>query len=237
MAGRDCASAPVERRPSRDLRTVHCSLHCLVRATAARMPRLEAILGEGPRLSEQERRYRERSLWLDQHPEPLTPRASLPVDASCDVAIVGAGFTGLWTAYYLKRLQPDLRVVVLEREIAGFGPSGRNGGWASAGIAGSPAVYARRHGRDSVLRGTRETQRGVDEIGRVAREERIDCGYVKSGIVALATTKPQQQRLETFVRGQHAWGLKDEDVRLLSPREAGELVRAAGVLAASFSPH
>src|ERR671936_1293035 len=114
-----------------------------------------------------EPRYRERSLWLDQLPEPLAPRASLPGDRDCDVAIVGAGFTGLWTAYYLKRAQPDLRVVVLEREIAGFGPAGRNGGWVSAGIAGSWRVYAERSGADGVLRATRETHRAVDEIGAV----------------------------------------------------------------------
>ena len=78
-----------------------------------------------------ETRYRARSLWLDGIEGPLDARPSLPGDADYDVAIVGAGFTGLWSAYYLKQLQPDLRVVVLEREIAGYGPSGRNGGWAS----------------------------------------------------------------------------------------------------------
>ena len=84
-----------------------------------------------------EERYRARSLWLDGLAEPLTPRPALAGDRDCDVAIVGAGFTGLWAAYSLASLQPDLRIVVVEREIAGFGPSGRNGGWASAGLAGS----------------------------------------------------------------------------------------------------
>src|SRR4051794_18729260 len=110
-----------------------------------------------------ELRYRERSLWLEGIPGPLTPRPALPGDAAYDVAIVGAGFTGLWAAYYLKRLAPDLRIAVLEREIAGFGPSGRNGGWASARIAGSWSVYARRHGSAAVLRAERETYRAVDE--------------------------------------------------------------------------
>src|SRR5690348_4884296 len=118
-----------------------------------------------PTTDELEARYRARSLWLDQLGEPLIPRASLPGDLDCDAAIVGAGFTGLWSAYYLKRAQPDLRVVVLEAEIAGYGPSGRNGGWASSGIAGSPKVYERRGGSDGVVRATRETVRAVDEIG------------------------------------------------------------------------
>src|SRR3712207_4436093 len=91
-----------------------------------------------------ESRFRARSLWLDGLPGSLAPRPALSGDTSCDVVVVGAGFTGLWTAYYLKRHAPRLDVVVLEREIAGFGPSGRNGGWVSAGIAGSPRAYARR---------------------------------------------------------------------------------------------
>src|SRR5712692_2379685 len=125
-------------------------------------------------------RYRACSLWLDGVSGSLAPRASLAGDTSCDVAVVGAGFTGLWTAYYLKRRQPDLRVVVLEREIAGFGPSGRNGGWVSAGIAGSWRVYAARKGSDAVLRATRETYRTVDEIGEAARRDGIDCAFVKA---------------------------------------------------------
>src|SRR5438132_4434816 len=114
-----------------------------------------------------EARYRARSLWLAMLDEPLVPRHPLPGDAECDVAIVGAGFTGLWSAYYLKRTQPDLRITVVEREIAGYGPSGRNGGWVSSGIAGSPALYRRQRGGDAVRRALRETYAAVDEIGDV----------------------------------------------------------------------
>src|SRR5207248_11442856 len=126
-------------------------------------------------------RYRARSLWLDGLPQPLTPRPALETSAECDVAIVGAGFTGLWTAYYLARRRPELRVTVVEREIAGYGPSGRNGGWVSSGISGSASVYRRRHGQDAVFRAERETEATVDEIGEVAAREGIDCGYRKAG--------------------------------------------------------
>src|SRR5579862_2961216 len=132
-----------------------------------------------------EHRYRARSLWLDQVSGPLTPRPSLAGDLSCDVAIVGAGFTGLWTAYYLKGHQPDARVVVLEREIAGFGPAGRNGGWVSARIAGSWGVYAKGRGSDAVRRAEHETYRTVDEIGRVVERERIDCAFKKDGTLGV----------------------------------------------------
>src|SRR5215470_7995713 len=124
-----------------------------------------------------EARYRARSLWLDGIEGPLDPRPPLAESAECDVAIVGAGFTGLWAAYYLKRHQPDLRVVVVEREIAGYGPSGRNGGWVSSGTSGSAAVYRKRGGMDAVRRAERETEHTVDEIGRVAAAEGIECGF------------------------------------------------------------
>ena len=187
-------------------------------------------------VAELEERYRARSLWLDQLSEPLIPRASLPGDIDCDAAIVGAGFTGLWSAYYLKRAQPDLRVVVLEAEIAGYGPSGRNGGWASSGIAGSPRVYERRSGHDGVVRGTRETMRTVDEIGEVAVREQIDCGYVKAGMLTIATSAVQEQRLRESVSGLRAGGMTDEDVRVLTPDQVVELAEVSQLRAASFSP-
>src|SRR5688572_26053001 len=122
-----------------------------------------------------------RSLWLDGVVLDLTPRERLSGDHTCDVAIVGAGFGGLWTAYYLKKADPSLRVTVVEAEIAGFGAAGRNGGFVSSGIAGSGARYARRSGWDSVRRAEREVLHGIDEIGRVVSVEDIDCGYNKAG--------------------------------------------------------
>ncbi|MGI9149584.1 MAG: NAD(P)/FAD-dependent oxidoreductase, partial [Chloroflexota bacterium] len=154
----------------------------------------------------------------------------------CDVAIVGAGFTGLWTAYYLKRHSPDARVIVLEREVAGYGPSGRDGGWVSSGIAGSAQVYARRSGMDAVL-ATQETYRTVDEIGSVVVRKGIACGFVKAGALTVATTEPQRQRLITGIRTARRLGLDESDVRLLQPREASDYVRGTGSLAASFTPH
>ncbi|MCW3064386.1 MAG: FAD-dependent oxidoreductase, partial [Solirubrobacterales bacterium] len=69
------------------------------------------------------------SFWLSQVDPAPSPREPLPGPVEADVCIVGAGFTGLWTAYELRRADPSLRVVVLEAETAGFGASGRNGGW------------------------------------------------------------------------------------------------------------
>src|SRR5690606_27154092 len=76
------------------------------------------------------------SLWMDQLHEPLEPRPALGAELQADVAIIGAGYTGLWTAYYLKRQAPQLRIVILEAETAGFGASGRNGGWLMGNLLG-----------------------------------------------------------------------------------------------------
>ena len=188
-------------------------------------------------MSSPETRYRSRSLWLDGHPGSLEPRAALAADASCDVAIVGGGFTGLWTAYYLATLQPDLRIVVLEREIAGFAASGRNGGWVSGFVAGDPAVYARAHGADALLRAERETFSAVSEVGRVAQLEQIDCGFAHEGSLSIAFSGPQLERLQASVASKHGHGLGPEDVRMLDPGELARLVRVPGARGAAFSPH
>jgi glycine/D-amino acid oxidase-like deaminating enzyme len=174
--------------------------------------------------------YRTRSLWLDQLTEPLVPRAQLDGEQNCDVAIVGAGFTGLWAAYYLKTLQPDLRVVVLEREIAGFGPSGRNGGWASGGIAGSASAYG--IGSEELRRAVRLTHESVVEVGRIAERERIDCGFVRAGALTLATSTPQWRRLR-----EDAASSGDDDARLLSAAETAQMVQARGLRGGFYTPH
>ena len=84
-------------------------------------------------------RYRGRSLWLDGALAEAVPRPALDGDHEVDVAIAGAGFTGLWTAYALSQLDPALRIAIVEAETVGYGASGRNGGFVSAGIAGEAA--------------------------------------------------------------------------------------------------
>jgi glycine/D-amino acid oxidase-like deaminating enzyme len=169
--------------------------------------------------------------------EPLSPRAPLGADLQCDVAIVGAGFTGLWAAYYICRAQPDARIVVLEAEIAGFGASGRNGGWAAAGIAGSASVYARRSGAQSVARAAAATCEAVDEVGRVAREEGIECGFLKAGALRVATTAPQEQRLLALARAREDRMQAPYEYQLLTRAEAEDLVRVNGIRAALHAPH
>ncbi len=180
---------------------------------------------------------RRRSLWLSTFPGRLDPRPALEHDMDVDVAIVGAGFTGLWTAYYLALLDPSLRIAVVERDIAGFGASGRNGGWASAFIAGSAGVYAGRSDTAAVLRAERETIASIDEMARVCVDESIDCGFAHGGTLTVATSEPQRARLQAGVAAKHARGITDADLRLLDARASDDHARVAGTIAASYSPH
>jgi glycine/D-amino acid oxidase-like deaminating enzyme len=182
--------------------------------------------------------YRSRSLWLDGlEGDPLVPRPALPGALDVDVAVVGAGYTGLWTAYYLRRADPGLRVAVLEREVAGFGASGRNGGWCSAFVPMDRERLARRAGRGAVIALQQEMFDTVDEVGRVADREGIDCHYVKGGALQLATSPVQLARLEAGVQHSRPWGVGEGDQWLLSRAETERRVRAAGLVGAAFTPH
>ncbi len=174
--------------------------------------------------------------WRSLGGEP-TPRAPLAGDEEADVAIVGAGFTGLWSAYYLKRAQPALRIVVLEREVAGFGASGRNGGWVSGFFSGRPAVYERRGGPGGYAALQRAMLETVDEVGRVIDERQIDADFVKGGHIAIALNRAQALRQREEVEHAREHGLEEEDLRELSDGELDERIRIAGAHSASFSPH
>ena len=187
--------------------------------------------------NESDRNYRRRSLWLDMLDEPLVPRSALHGDAHVDVAIVGAGLTGLWTAYSLVTARPELKVMIVERDIAGFGASGRNGGWVSAGIAGSPGRYAKRHGRDAVVRGTRVTNEAVDEVARVVAAEGIDCGFRKEGTLTVATSAPQQARVKSALASMGPSGTANADDVELSADGVAAHARVAGALGGWFTPH
>lgn len=176
------------------------------------------------------------SFWYRQAGLP-SPRPPLPGPREYDVCVVGGGFTGLWTAYYLKRARPSLRVAVLEREFAGFGASGRNGGWLTAELAGSPARYARTHGREAVVAQQRAMFDSVDEVIRVASAENIEADIVKSGVLNVARNLAQRRRLRDEVLHAREWGFAEADLRLLGPEERESRLRIAGALDATYSPH
>src|SRR5499427_549893 len=143
--------------------------------------------------------YRPVSFWLDTVPGSLAPGEVLPGDLTVDVAIAGAGLTGLWTAYYLATAQPGVRVAVCEAQIAGFGASGRNGGWCSALFPASLPKLERMAGRESAIAMYRAMQQTVDEVGKVAAEEGIDCHWAKGGTIEFARSEAQLVRAKEEV--------------------------------------
>jgi glycine/D-amino acid oxidase-like deaminating enzyme len=178
------------------------------------------------------------SLWHATLPaEERSPRSALGGDVDADVAIVGGGYTGLWTAYALKQADPSLRVVICERETVGFGASGRNGGWCSALFAGSRATTARRHGRDAVVAMQRAMFATLDEIERVVAAEEIDCDWARGGTIQVATIPPHVARLREELEDHRAWGFGDDDYRELAPPEVSDLINCRPNLGGLFTPH
>lgn len=175
--------------------------------------------------------------WQTELGPPLRRRA-LAGDLDVDVAIVGAGYTGLWTAYYLLLADPALRVALLEAEHVGFGASGRNGGWLSGTATGDRERYAKAGGRDGAIRLERAAIETLDEVVRVCEAEQIDADLVRGGTLHVAQNPAQLVRLRDEVAHEREWGgLGEDDLRLLEPDELRQRVRVEGALGASYTPH
>ncbi|MFF2124920.1 NAD(P)/FAD-dependent oxidoreductase [Streptomyces olivochromogenes] len=173
------------------------------------------------------------SFWYadDGLPEPREP---LSGDATADVVIVGGGYTGLWTAYYLKKAAPFLRVTVLEQKFCGYGASGRNGGWLYNGIAGRDR-YAKLHGQEAAVRLQKAMNETVDEVVRVAAEEGIEADVHQGGVLEVAYTPAQLARLKAFHEHELSYGEKDRE--LYGARETVERVRVADAVGSTWTPH
>jgi glycine/D-amino acid oxidase-like deaminating enzyme len=144
----------------------------------------------------------------------------------------------LWTAYYLARADPSLHVVVLEASFAGFGASGRNGGWVTAALPGSRATYAEGPQGKTGVRALEQALRDtVDEVARVGKDEGIDAGLVKGGTLAVATSRAQDARLRQRLDRDRAWGDGADVVSYLDSEELSGRLRVAGALGALYSPH
>lgn len=188
--------------------------------------------GDEPRYDRRmdEAALRSRSLWLDQIEAPIVARPALAGDADVDVAIVGAGYTGLWTAHSLLVADPSLRVMVVEREMVGFGASGRNGGWCVGELAGGLGGAVAAAGHDAGIRMTRAIIDTVDEIGRVVATEGIDCGFVHGGVIRLARTVAQVVRQRAEVDEYHHHGFGDEVMHVLDADSAMRHLRSTNVV-------
>src|SRR3989442_10026235 len=175
------------------------------------------------------------SFWLESCGDDLTPRPGLDGSTDVDVAILGGGYTGLWTAYYLLKSQPALRVAIVEANIAGFGRSGRNGGWCSSKLNIGLDAVAGRYGREKALALQRALYDTVDEIGRVCAAERIDAGFAKVGALLVARFPYQVELMREYAGMFDRFGLGDQQ-RILDAAETDRRVRVRGALGAWFCP-
>ncbi len=153
------------------------------------------------------------------------------------MVVVGAGLTGLWSAYYLHRADPSLRIAVLEQEVAGFGASGRNGGWCSALFPTSWHRLVKESSPQGALRQHRAMQETVREVGRVVDLEGIDAHFRRGGRVTVASTPLQLERLRAGVETAHARGFTEDDERMLDADEARAMLAADPVLGGYFTQH
>lgn len=177
-----------------------------------------------------------RSLWW-RRAAPVAPRPPLVGSADADVAIVGGGFTGLWTAFYLKALAPDLVVRVLEAGQVGFGASGRNGGWCSALFPASATTIAEQYGSAAAIAMQRAMFATIDEVEGIIGEHGIDCGWARGGTVSLARSAVHLTRATEQVADMRTFGFGADDYALLDAEAARVRLAATDVLGAVYTPH
>lgn len=175
------------------------------------------------------------SFWLEDAGEDLGPRPALDGSLDADVAILGAGFTGLWTALELLKREPSMRVVVLEREVAGFGASGRNGAWCSGELNISMEVLAERHGAEAARAVRRAMHDTVDEVARASEAEGIDAAFRKGGALVVARSAAEEPALRATVQEYERFGFGDH-CRPLDAAALAERLRVAGAVGGVFMP-
>jgi glycine/D-amino acid oxidase-like deaminating enzyme len=176
------------------------------------------------------------SFWLSQIGD-MPRRAALNENISVDIVLVGAGFTNLWVAYYLIRQKPELKIAILEREAAGFGASGRNGGFVSHSLPGQRRRYAKLHGIESVIRFQHAMFDTIDEIIRVTESEGIEADLIKNGEAVIATNPAQLRRIREEYTTDKRWGFGGEDHQIVEGSGVKEYPHIDGAAGVLWSPH
>jgi len=174
------------------------------------------------------------SHWWEQIGVP-EPRPKLRGHSTVDVAIIGAGFTGLWTAYYLAKSNPDLNIAILEARHVGYGASGRNGGWLTNTITAGPDHYLKTHSVQQINDFQLAMNRTVDEVINVCAAESIDADILRGGEFEVAHTPAQERRLRAHAAANKSW--EHTGTKLLESAEALKKINVAGTRAALWHPH
>jgi len=178
--------------------------------------------------------YSKYSFWLETSGDDLSRRPALQQSIDVDVVVLGAGYTGLWTAYYLLKGNPDLKVAVVEKEIVGFGASGRNGGWCSSKFPVTPGMLERRYGQAAARDLMLAMNDSVDEVARICAEESIDAQFHKGGILTLARGEHHVPVLQSAFDAYSRLGLSQQ-YHLCSASEAQERVRVTNICGALYA--
>lgn len=157
--------------------------------------------------------------WLEEA-GPVDPVPALEGERAADVLVLGGGFTGLWTAWHVKQLAPEAKVVVLEADRCGHGPSGRNGGFCDAMWA-SLAIMRDRWGGPAALAVARAADRSVGEVGEFCEREGVDAWFQRGGYLRVSTTPAQDWVWERSLAAGLELGAED-DIRALSAEQVAE---------------
>lgn len=177
------------------------------------------------------------NFWLSSLAERLAPRPRLEGRVEADVAIVGAGFTGLWTAYYLKTLAPSLDIAVLEAERVGHGASGRNGGWVIGNLAGLERLLGTLplEARRACCRLLADN---VDALGDVLAREGIAADFHKGGAVYAAARYRDQIAIQRdYLHHLHDLGHDEDACQWLDADQLSEKVRFREAYGGIFHRH
>jgi glycine/D-amino acid oxidase-like deaminating enzyme len=177
------------------------------------------------------------SYWFASLDEPPQPEVPDQLPAQVDVAIIGAGFTGLWTAYYLNKANPDLDIAVFEANTVGFGASGRNGGWCMGWATGIDDMLEHPGKVESGMAIARAMEDTVDEIGRVCQAENIDCHFAKGGTLTVATRPFDVDELQRHLAAYYKAGFSEDDFTWLDEEESRQRVNMTPNYGALYTPH
>ena len=166
------------------------------------------------------RRWQNRSYWMGLHPYQAAP--PLAGDTACDIVIVGGGYTGLWTAIQLKETDPSVDVVVLDAHVAGYGASGRNGGFAMTMVGRGLYDLERKVGRDNARATHFAMRQSLREMQAFCLKEGIDASVTAPGLLTISNGPEQDIRIRQDLEA--AARLDLDDFQELSSEQCHDLV-------------
>ncbi len=151
--------------------------------------------------------WQSRSFWLEDR--SYKPSRHLAGDEIADVVIVGAGFTGLWSAIVLKDADPNIDVVIVERKVAGYGASGRNGGFAMTMVARNIHDLLRKVGPAAAKATHLAMRDALAEIESFCASEGIEAGITHTGLLTVSNGPEQDIRIRQDIAAANRLGLAD----------------------------